>query len=141
MKTFLFIVAVILWVGVKFLKTSANKAANLEDSSTSASRETSSQKSAFESLFDEFMGETEPEPAAEEEYQWMDAYPFDESASDEEAVPNMAQESAEVVNETESAETIDVEADDDFRFDLRQAVIYQTILNNKYLSEVPSQDN
>lgn len=124
---------VIFWVGSKFVRTMAKNAAGPEDSSNSQPSATRSQKSAFESLFDEFLAADVEEPAREEAYNWDDSFeasvPVEEPVvAEAEPVPAM-QEAASASSEEGAA------------FDLRQAVIYQTILTNKYLSEVPSQDN
>lgn len=98
-------------------------------------------KSTFESLFEEFSDQSVSEAFDEEEFE------------QEQPVSDSEQEAAFVAFEDEvlsqdsapeaSAGYVDEDSSDEESesFNLRQAVIYQTILNNKYLSEVHSFDN
>lgn len=133
--------AVILWVGVRSRKAMANKAADPEFHSDQEHQVSPSMKSTFESLFEEFSDQSVSEAFDEEEFE------------QEQPVSDSEQEAAFVAFEDEvlsqdsapdtSAGYVDEDSSDEESesFNLRQAVIYQTILNNKYLSEVHSFDN
>lgn len=140
MKLFLFILAVVLWVGARSRAAAAKHVADPENTSDTESASSPFKKSAFESLFDEFKGVVdnfdEPESVVEPEEDPISP----ESGSTEsflryEAVVGAQPQATETVVENFA------KSEDNQSFDLRQAVIYQTILSNKYLDEIRSHDN
>lgn len=125
MSNFLFILIVILWVGRFFVKAK-RKVANTGD----AVGETPYAQPAFESLFEE-----EPSPFQEPiglddpvEY-----FTYESVNSDVDSKVNRPAEPVSVQADAISEEqTGDAEIDSK-SFDLRQAVIWQTILQNEYV--------
>lgn len=139
MKSFLLIVAVILWVALRSNAAKAKRKAAMEESASQPSQPSySSVRSAFESLFaEEDEAQSVNSTFAEEgkkagyySYETVDEpepmYAQAETAANRSACPNPA--------ETEEKPSA---AD----FDLRQAIIYQTILSNKYLDEMHTAEN
>lgn len=130
--------AVVLWVGAKSRAAAVKREPDSENASDSVSEGRHSHKSAFESLFNEFMAypdtqETDPvDSFVSSTEESNGSY----SATETVVEPLSAQQTAQpsVVSSVE-------EPNAEVAFDLRQAVIYQTILSNKYLDEIRTQDN
>lgn len=132
MNTFLFIMVAMLLVGFRYYKAKLRQMADQEDSSESAN---AASKSAFESLFD--VHSDGMDSAASTRSSNSSSYFSYETSEDspECEVHNPKNENLTTADTKEelSAEPVNV--------DLRQAVIYQTILSNKYLDEMQSLDN
>lgn len=132
MNTFLFIMVAMLLVGFRYYKAKLRQMADQEDSSESAN---AASKSAFESLFD--VHSDGMDNAASTRSSNSSSYFSYETSEDslECEVHNPKNENLTTADTKEelSAEPVNV--------DLRQAVIYQTILSNKYLDEMQSLDN
>ena len=127
METFLYITLIVLWIGVALYRSV--RKARIQDAE-SGLEDFVSAKPAYESLFEEetqgsytqeekpfsnyFSYENEPEP--------MHSKPSKPNPVREEKVATPA-----TATEKETVRNAE--------FDLRQAVIYQTILNNKYISK------
>ncbi len=127
METFLYITLIVLWIGVALYRSV--RKARIQDAE-SGLEDFVSAKPAYESLFEEethgsytqeekpfsnyFSYESEPEP--------MHSKPSNPNPVREEKVATPA-----TATEKETVRNAE--------FDLRQAVIYQTILNNKYISK------
>ncbi|MBR1833918.1 MAG: hypothetical protein IJ785_00180 [Bacteroidales bacterium] len=127
MKYILFIVGMVLWVGISSRKYMRKQVSDLEDDSYQPQKPS---RPAFESLFvDEAKTETS---FAEEEaaagyftYESEPAAPQSASAAAPTAVSSFARGTMQVDREPAGAD-----------FDLRQAIIYHTILTAKYVPEV-----
>lgn len=130
--------AVVLWVVVRAKIASAKSGADLEDTSSSESPNQGFAKSTFESLFNEFVDVPEFETASQapEVDPFLDFENFEQQESEMNAAS--AASAAEALQEEEASKVAENPIPE---FDLRQAVIYQTILTNKYLSEMPSHEN
>ena len=127
METFLYITLIVLWIGAALYRSV--RKARIQDAE-SGLEDFVSAKPAYESLFEEetqgsytqeekpfsnyFSYENEPEP--------MHSKPSKPNPVREEKVTTPA-----TATEKETVRNAE--------FDLRQAVIYQTILNNKYISK------
>lgn len=122
----------ILWVGARSraAKAKAAHAVDSEGPSANDSHNQSSAKSAFESLFSEFDKDVDTQDDVEfsEPFQ----HPLYEAAEQPQTAP------ADVPSVTPAFEQPMAETPESQSFDLRQAVIYQTILHNKYLSDTQS---
>lgn len=152
MKTFLIITAIVLWVTFKsFSKNAAKAKAEGDSEGHSSSSANAVQEGIFDSLFAE-------DPIASSTDDTYEAEPdYSEQAAVEHAFSS--QQSSYFSYETEQPKGSSTEASPKARskrgsaqskedksnvaadFDLRQAVIYQTILTNKYLDEVSSYEN
>ena len=142
MNGFLIFLAVALWFGLSVRKAFRKQVSELE-SETASSEGTV--KNAFESLFDEVMTEekescnsTFAKEAASAGY-----YSYESTASAPQgraaAHSAMSAQAAKAPHPVSKSEVLtDNEA---ISFDLRQAVIYQTILTNKYLNDTQTYDN
>lgn len=113
MSTFLLILAVVLWVGFKAYRK-VNVEAGPVETGDAPQRPNPSVRPAVESLFGGKVTSSEEQP-----------YFTYEAMSDQPIVKS--EKAAEKLNTDIQAEPAE--------FDLRQAVIYQTILNNNYISE------
>ena len=138
MKGFLLFLVVALWFGVKLRNMYRKQMSELENGSADTDQGTV--RSAFESLFDEsvqFEGEKKASStfASEAASAGYYSYETSSSATDRRATANTAM-SAQSVRAARPAPVLS-EADAT-AFDLRQAIIYQTILDNKYLSDTQS---
>ena len=139
MNGFLIFLAVALWFGLSIRKAYRKQMSELE-SETASSEGTV--KNAFESLFDDAREEVETEgsPMFANEAASAGYYSYEGTTS--------KAKSRKSVNSTMSAPTariVDMSVSEQRDtgstvFDLRQAVIYQTILDNKYLSDTLSYD-
>lgn len=142
MKLFLFILAVVLWVGVKSKAAASKRAADLESTSDSESANSPFRQSVFESLFNEFKDVVDDFSDAEASERPETSASTTENSFYEEfsgAETTIVDDQPQV---SESASAPIVESLPEAQpFDLRQAVIYQTILSNKYLDEIRSHDN
>lgn len=129
MKTFLIILITIAYIGWKAYK-GVRKNFTVDTDDTVNEPQADTPRPAFESLFDE--EETNNTPYSFEEEEKAAGYYTYEST--EEINPSTAQDlqpsPVSMVSEVEETQP-EMPA-----FDLRQAVIYQTILNNKYNPEV-----
>ncbi len=146
MKTFFLILTVVLWVVVRSAAAKAKRSEQSEDAASKPSQPSySSVRSAFESLFDD--EETQEEAPASASFSQEEAqagYYSYETVDEPEAQPMSYQtqqppspSAAQDVTPVPTAEPEPVLQD----FDLRQAVVYQTILSNKYLDEIHAADN
>ena len=143
MNGFLIFLAVALWFGLSIRKAYRKQVSELE-SNTASSEGTV--KNAFESLFDELdkaegtnQSSTFANEAASAGY-----YSYETTTSSptgrEAARPAMSAQSVRTARPEVQPAVVQAEADAT-AFDLRQAVVYQTILTNKYLSDMQSYDN
>ena len=151
MKTFIIIMIAVLWAGLKAYKGVRKTFAEPEATATEP-QQTGSPRPAYESLF----GDTEDDEAAENPYAFGDddapatfeeeeeaaGYYTYESTHVEEASeparPGKAEEPARKASAPRMAAMVAPESDEEATqpFDLRQAVIFQTILHNKYNPEL-----
>lgn len=115
MVTFLIVIAVILWVGLKSYRK-VQEQFDLADADEAPHRPA---RPAVETLFENDAPQSKEQPYFT--YETMDGLPADKSEQ-----PDVKAEAA-------------VEAEPAAAFNLRQAVIYQTILNNNYISEYQHQ--
>lgn len=124
MSTFLIILAVVLWVGARFFRKVKAEFADLEVTDAASEQPTHvaspvrQARPAVESLFESESSSTQGSP-----------YFTYESA--------VVNTSGSPVSALKQEAPVRVEAA--AAFDLRQAVIYQTILNNNYISEYQHQ--
>ena len=118
MSTFLIILATILWVGYSSYRKIKNAAS---DAGGEAMSQPSRPASAFEAMCEE---EEKPMAAAQEYFTY-------ETLEDEVNVDLNLNVDANAEVSAYDSDIAGVRG-----FDLRQAVIYQTILDNKYLHEV-----
>lgn len=131
MKYILFIVGMILWVGISARKYARKQISDLEDDSYQQKKPS---RPAFESLFvDEPKVETS---FAEEEaaagyftYESEPMAPQSAAAAATTSAPSSARGVMEMGKESARVD-----------FDLRQAIIYHTILTAKYVPEVNLQE-
>lgn len=144
MKTFLLITVIILWVALRSYASNAKRKADQEKAAAEPSQPSySSVRSAFESLFED-EEETKAESARssfaqEEEKAGYYSYESVEPEVEPEYTRPQADFQPKRAPRTRVTETEEEPAAVDF--DLRQAVIYQTILSNKYLDEMHSAEN
>ena len=150
MSTFLIVLAVILWVGYKAYKSISKTLADSEGGSEAPSQGTV--RSAFESLFEEesnhsFSSTVKPGASFSDEERASGYFTYEDvtqSSATQQSQPQPRTRSAkQAAKTTKQAPASAAMADNGERssFDLRQAVIYQTILNNQYLDEIHSYDN
>ncbi len=137
MNGFIIFLAVALWFGLSIRKAYRKQMSELESETASSA---GTVKNAFESLFNE---STEGEEAARSSSFANEAasagyYSYESTASNSRA--RAAARPAQTAKPAMPVAERSVEADAT-AFDLRQAVIYQTILDNKYLSDTQSYDN
>ncbi|MBQ6069016.1 MAG: hypothetical protein IJK84_05890 [Bacteroidales bacterium] len=143
MNGFLIFLAVALWFGLSVRKAFRKQVSELE-SETASSEGTV--KNAFESLFDEVMTEekesrnsTFAKEAASAGYY---SYESTASAPQGRAAAHSAMSAQAAKTPHPVASKSEVLTDNEaISFDLRQAVIYQTILTNKYLNDTQTYDN
>ena len=130
MKTFWLITIIVLWVGLKaYRKGMRTTAAHPEDSAEGPQQPTSYPRPSYESLFEEDEEEQEEQPMEVPSYFSYETLEEEDKEQHPAAAAREAQpQRPVVVAEEEPAETP--------AFDLRQAVIYQTILHNKYNPEM-----
>ena len=137
MKGFLLFLVVALWFGVKLRNAYRKQMSELENDTVAS--DSGTLKSAFESLFDEPQQDMEEDEsstfASEAASAGYYSYETSSSATNHRAAANAAM-SAQPKSPVRAA-TVQTEADAT-AFDLRQAIIYQTILDNKYLSDSQS---
>lgn len=147
MSTFLIITVAILWVGLKAYKGVRKTFADPEGT-TVEPQQTDSPRPAFETLFDDdeadgmqqspYGYEAYDEAGTFEEEEKAAGYYTYESTSAEEpyeaANPAKSEEPRRQAQAPRMAAMVADEPDEDAgqAFDLRQAIIYQTILHNKY---------
>ena len=117
MNTFLIIIALVLWVGLKSYKSVRQQMADLENSADAEEPKASTTFVEEERSAGYYSYKTVEEVNVENV-----PHTEDVSVRQDEAIQAGASDTKDTGN--------------DINFDLRQAVIYQTILNNKYLSEV-----
>ena len=135
MSGFLIFLAVALWFGVKVRKAYQKQMSELE---SGAASDEGTVKSTFESLFNESPDKTESEPATSSfasEAANAGYYSYEAPASTGRRAteaPKWTAHKAKV-----AVDPVQIEQEP-VAFDLRQAVIYQTILTNKYLTDVHS---
>ena len=137
MKGFLLFLVVALWFGVKMRNAYRKQMSELENDTVAS--DSGTLKSAFESLFDEPQQDMEEGEssafASEAASAGYYSYETSSSATDPRAAAHAAM-SAQSVRPFRPAT---VQAEEEVTaFDLRQAIIYQTILDNKYLSDSQS---
>ena len=137
MNGFIIFLAVALWFGLSIRKAYRKQMSELESETASSA---GTVKNAFESLFNE---PSEGEEAARSSSFANEAasagyYSYESTASNSRgrAAARPAQTTRVAMPVAERSVEADATA-----FDLRQAVIYQTILDNKYLSDTQSYDN
>lgn len=141
MKTFLLILTVILWIALRTHVAQAKRKAEMEKSAPEPSQPSrSSVRSAFESLFDEEEKEASDRSSFAQEEAKAGYYSY-ETVDEPEVEPVYAKVDPTLKRKswTNVAETEEEPSEIDF--DLRQAIIYQTILSNKYLNEMHSTEN
>ncbi len=148
MKTVFLILTVVLWIVIRYASSKAKQNAETDATASEPSQPSfSSVRSAFESLFEDEEAEAEPTYSsfAQEEAQ-AGYYSYENvEESEVDAEPSRATSTQTTTTTTEcstmapAAETEEPLAPQDF--DLRQAIIYQTILSNKYLDEIHPTDN
>ena len=137
MNGFVIFLAVALWFGLSVRKAYRKQVSELESGTASTA---GTVKNAFESLFDEAtkVEETGRSSSFANEAASAGYYSYESTASNA--------KSSAAANATPHARVAmpvaerNVEADAT-GFDLRQAIIYQTILTNKYISNTESYDN
>jgi hypothetical protein len=140
-NTFILIVVLILWIAVRSHAAQAKRKAEMENAASEPSQPShSSARSAFESLFEE---ERETESAYSsfaQEGQSAGYYSY-ESVVGDDLAPGRT--TTDFVSDSKPETMAQFNADDSkgVDFDLRQAVIAQTILSNKYLNEIYSDVN
>ena len=136
MSGFLIFLAVALWFGVKMRNAYRKQMSELESDTAS---DQGTVRSTFESLFDEPKEQesngTSSTFASEAASAGYYSYETSSSATNRRAAANAAM-SAQPKRPVRAA-IVQTEADAT-AFDLRQAIIYQTILDNKYLSDSQS---
>ena len=136
MKGFLIFLVVALWFGVKMRNAYRKQMSELESDTAS---DKGTVRSTFESLFDEPQTQEGREAsstfASEAASAGYYSYETSSSATDRRAAAHaaMSAQSVRPVRPAPFQAEAEVPA-----FDLRQAVIYQTILDNKYLSDTQS---
>ena len=139
MKSFLLIVAVILWVALRSNAAKAKRKAAMEESASQPSQPSySSVRSAFESLFAE-EDEAQSVNSTFAEAGKKAGYYSYETVDEPEPMYAHADTAANRSATSNPAETEEKPSAADF--DLRQAIIYQTILSNKYLDEMHTAEN
>lgn len=162
MNTFLIIMAIVLWVTFRsFSKNAAKAKAAPEDYSSPSANDVP--EGTFESLFsDDNIAFDEEDPYAVEKEDYSEQAAVEHAFSSQFAAASQ-QPSYFSYEETEKLRNSSASAPSKARskartkeapvqgkdgaingaadFDLRQAVIYQTILTNKYLDEVSSYEN
>ena len=139
MKSFLLIVAVILWVALRSNAAKAKRKAGMEESASQPSQPSySSVRSAFESLFAEEDEAQSVNSTFAEEGKKAGYYSY-ETVDESEPMYAHADTEANRSATSNPAETEEKPSAADF--DLRQAIIYQTILSNKYLDEMHTAEN
>ena len=160
MKTFLIIMAIVLWVTFRsFSKNAAKAKGASEDYASPSAKDVP--EGTFETLFaDDAYAADEDDPyAVEEDYSEQAAVEHaftSQFASASQQSPYFSYESEQTQGgfataspkartqartKGESVQGKEAAASVAADFDLRQAVIYQTILTNKYLDEVSSYEN
>lgn len=139
MNTFILIVVLILWIAVRSHAVQAKRKAEKENAASEPSQPSfHSARSAFESLFDEEVKSTETHTSFDQEERSAGYYSYE---SFEEPDLNPGRTTADTVS-SPKAWTNDGGSDSSKPdFDLRQAIIYQTILSNKYLEEMRTYEN
>ena len=143
MNGFLIFLAVALWFGLSIRKAYRKQMSELESETASTA---GTVKNAFESLFDELdkSEETSQSSTFANEAASAGYYSYETTTSGSQgrpaANPTMSAQSARTVRPAVQPAVVQTEADAT-AFDLRQAVIYQTILTNKYLSDKEYYDN
>ena len=132
MSGFLIFLAVALWFGAKVRKAYLKQVSELESSTVS---DKGTVKSTFESLFNESPNRTESEPATTSfasEAANAGYFSYEASAS-------MGKRATDTPRWTaQAAKAVVTPVQDQLEpiaFDLRQAVIYHTILTNNYLTD------
>lgn len=152
MKTFLVILAIVLWVTFKsFSKYAAKTKAEGDAEGYSSSSAKDVPEGTFESLFAEdpfASSDDDPYEAAEQDYSEQAAveHAFSNQRSQYFSYEHAPQGGSAVASPKARTKKASVQSKEDSSnvaadFDLRQAVIYQTILTNKYLDEVSSYEN
>lgn len=140
MKTFLLILAVILWVAIRANAAKVKRESRIDDASEPSQPGYDPVRSAFESLFDEDLEAESTRAYSAQEDTGADDYSY-ETMNEPEPEPTFDKPETEPIRNAYSkvAKAADEAVVSDF--DLRQAVIYQTILSNKYLDEIHSTEN
>ena len=143
MNGFLIFLAVALWFGLSIRKAYRKQMSELE-SETASSKGTV--KNAFESLFDELdkQEDTSQSSTFANEAASAGYYSYETTTSSPKgrAAVNSAMSAQSVRTARPAVQPAVVQAEADATaFDLRQAIVYQTILTNKYLSDMQSYDN
>ena len=136
MNGFLIFLAVALWFGLSIRKAYRKQLSELESETAPTA---GTVKNAFESLFDEAAKEEETDRSSfanEAASAGYYSYECTVSNTKSRATARPAQQARVAMRVVERSEEADATA-----FDLRQAVIYQTILTNKYLSDKEYCDN
>lgn len=141
MSTFLLIVTVVLWIALRTHAAKAKRNAETEDAAPRPSQPSyGSVRSAFESLFDDEEREASAAPSFSQEEAQAGYYSY-ESMDEPEESPIHAKVDP-TLNSTEAVKAVEtLDGPKALDFDLRQAIIYQTILSNKYLNEMHSTEN
>lgn len=140
MSGFLIFLAAALWFGLRIRKAYLKQVSELESDTSS---DTGTVKSAFEMLFEELHTNAAPHQSSKSFASEVDKsghFSYESDAMEAQAtskahrVSRSAAKSKPPVTVPTDVEELSEMSD----FDLRQAVIYETILNNKYLSDVQS---
>lgn len=138
MSTFLIITVAVLYVGIKLYKAGRNLSGDSEVKTSESQPQTA--QPAFESLFDEQDGDAGM-PSFEEEERSAGYFTYEDIASEvaAEATPMKSKKHHKQKSAVERESTLQLEEEpvqETVDFDLRQAIIYQTILNNKYNPQI-----
>ena len=143
MNGFLIFLAVALWFGLKVRKAYQKQTSELGSGTPS---DEGTVKNAYESLFDDTQ-EARPSNASSpfsSEVGSAGYFSYETEAANSMPSGRASRPSYQAVS-TQPADMTSVASNDGagaVDFDLRQAIIYDTILNNKYLSEIqPSEIN
>ena len=143
MNGFLIFLAVALWFGLKVRKAYQKQMSELGSGTPS---DEGTVKNAYESLFDDTQ-EARPSNASSpfsSEVGSAGYFSYETEAANSMPSGRASRPSYQAVS-TQPADMTSVASNDGVGavdFDLRQAIIYDTILNNKYLSEIqPSEIN
>ena len=130
MKFFLFIMAIILWVGLRSYKTVRKQMSDPED----VPQPRPSSRPAYEALFENLQGK---EMSFAEEERKAGYFTYEsESVQPVKASPKPRTAETKTVVEATNEKV------QDSVFDLRQAIVYNTILKAKYVPEMnPSEIN
>lgn len=151
MSTFIIITAVILWVGLKAYKSVRKNFADPEEPSV-APHQTDYPRPAYESLFGDEKSDgmegnpydyevDDVRPTFADEEKTAGYYTYESTTTEESMAPVYSETPAEPSRQTKAPqmeETVDSESCEACGqpFDLRQAVIYFSILHNQYNKEM-----